>query len=894
MKGDFSRNSFDPAKRYTGVRLQQGRVQLDADWNEQVDITAERQRSSLRDLVGAAGGPLPTPGFEVVADPALPAGDVRILPGRYYVDGVVVENPAPTTLISQPEGGGTALPDGRHLLYLDVWEQHLTFVEDERIREVALGGPDTATRTRQVWQVRSLPVGDGFHCLASDPGWDALVAGSSGRMAAQAEPPAAAVDPCVVPASAGFRGLQNRLYRVEIHGGGTLATATMKWSRDNGTVLFPVEEVNVDGSATRLRLRSLGRDDELSLKVGDHVEVLDDDNELSGSAGLLTQVSAIDADDRIVTLAAAVAGIDPLRHAKLRRWDSAGALKVGPKGWIALEDGLEVRFETGSYRSGDHWLIPARTILGNPLLVAGKGLDWPRLGADPVALPPEGIRHRYARLAIVRRTGGTTTREHDCRRPFPALTELRHLHYVSGDGQEGMPDLTAAPTTAVPLAEPLRVGVANGSWAVAGARVRFRLSPTVPGARLVVPAGAIVDPQLSGSDQERTLLTAADGTASCRWELAGNRAIPVQGVEATLLDAAGNAQALPVLFHANLSVAERVAFDPGACGSLAGARHVQEAIRRLASLAQLHYVGGDGQEAAPGTRMALPLQVRVASSCGPILGAQVRFETSKGGQLAEKATTLDKSGGKNSLTITTDDTGLAKAYWLPDPKLEGAQTVRAVLVGGPEPLGAFTAVEFHGRLARTRGAERGIAIQRILIGPNREDLVLDGVVTPAVLLGGLEIVTSEPIEVSSLRGNGPQQPVLSVALGLPYPLTDADQRFWADTRLMGRFGFTNLELAAEVTVDNSSLYWTPSPEVGSWLQQVLFQRLRQSRHDVERLLVRLSLRGNFLLGETSRQLHLDGEGFRSLDTPGYSLPSGDGHRGGTLDLWFWLQEGPRD
>jgi hypothetical protein len=136
--------------------------------------------------------------------------------------------------------------------------------------------------------------------------------------------------------------------------------------------------------------------------------------------------------------------------------------------------------------------------------------------------------------------------------------------------------------------------------------------------------------------------------------------------------------------------------------------------------------------------------------------------------------------------------------------------------------------------------------------------------------------------------------VLSVALGLPYPLTDADQRFWADTRLMGRFGFTNLELAAEVTVDNSSLYWTPSPEVGSWLQQVLFQRLRQSRHDVERLLVRLSLRGNFLLGETSRQLHLDGEGFRSLDTPGYSLPSGDGHRGGTLDLWFWLQEGPRD
>ncbi len=31
-------------------------------------------------------------------------------------------------------------------------EQHLTAVEREELREVALGGPDTATRTRTVWQ----------------------------------------------------------------------------------------------------------------------------------------------------------------------------------------------------------------------------------------------------------------------------------------------------------------------------------------------------------------------------------------------------------------------------------------------------------------------------------------------------------------------------------------------------------------------------------------------------------------------------------------------------------------------------------------------------------------------------------------------------------------------
>ena len=38
MRGDFTRDSFNPAKAYTRVLMQQGRVQLDADWNEQNSI----------------------------------------------------------------------------------------------------------------------------------------------------------------------------------------------------------------------------------------------------------------------------------------------------------------------------------------------------------------------------------------------------------------------------------------------------------------------------------------------------------------------------------------------------------------------------------------------------------------------------------------------------------------------------------------------------------------------------------------------------------------------------------------------------------------------------------------------------------------------------------------
>src|SRR5207247_837956 len=42
--------------------------------------------------------------------------------------------------------------------YLDVWQRHLTALDDPLIREVALGGPDTTTRAQVVWQVRVLPV----------------------------------------------------------------------------------------------------------------------------------------------------------------------------------------------------------------------------------------------------------------------------------------------------------------------------------------------------------------------------------------------------------------------------------------------------------------------------------------------------------------------------------------------------------------------------------------------------------------------------------------------------------------------------------------------------------------------------------------------------------------
>ena len=63
MQGDLSRETFDPRAHYTAVRLQQGRVLTDADFNEQGDITRQRLEHLARDVIGASGGPAEGAGF---------------------------------------------------------------------------------------------------------------------------------------------------------------------------------------------------------------------------------------------------------------------------------------------------------------------------------------------------------------------------------------------------------------------------------------------------------------------------------------------------------------------------------------------------------------------------------------------------------------------------------------------------------------------------------------------------------------------------------------------------------------------------------------------------------------------------------------------------------------
>ena len=65
MHADLSRLTFRPERHYSAVVAQQGRVQLDADINEQTAIQLHQARTLAADLIGRHGGPRDAAGFKI-------------------------------------------------------------------------------------------------------------------------------------------------------------------------------------------------------------------------------------------------------------------------------------------------------------------------------------------------------------------------------------------------------------------------------------------------------------------------------------------------------------------------------------------------------------------------------------------------------------------------------------------------------------------------------------------------------------------------------------------------------------------------------------------------------------------------------------------------------------
>jgi hypothetical protein len=639
-----------------------GRVQTDADWNEQIDIHLYHDRTALQDIIGRTGAPRENAGFEIKVDPSKLG--FLIGPGRYYVDGILCENESETEAANQPdlkslyfvwndlfenqeenkrfrnflkktftaafsidwidsdsvriekiENGKTlkfsenennnnsnnfvsitldnvqpaeakkasmkigeqtlayefpvkrdsdeneehdklkisyspSLPagDGFYIAYLDVWEQHVTWHDDPEIREVALGGPDTATRTKVVWQVKLLHIGKNlqeYNCVMPFPSWTELIEPSTATLRARAQPTEPAREPCELPPGGGYRRLENQLYRVEIHDGGTANdSATFKWSRDNGSWVARIADIA--SAQNKIVLRDAMKDSYRSgFAPGQWLELIDQRRDLWGIQGTLVQIQDVQEDNIIIFNPATVRG-DSITNQhypqelnpKVRKWDSAGAIKVevvpaNNNGYIELEEGVQVQFSTSTptgqpakYSTGNYWLIPARTVTNN--------IEWPSIGGQPEFLPAEGINHHYCRLALLRYSEeGVLTALDDCRHFFLPISSLS-LSYVGGDGQEG--------PAGERLPADLQARVTTGDMPVNGVQVRFHIE-TGQGGRLEPPDATDLETSISKSDE--------NGIVKCSW-IMGNSPISQQ-VKANILDIQGNAVVgLPVYFNANL------------------------------------------------------------------------------------------------------------------------------------------------------------------------------------------------------------------------------------------------------------------------------------------------------------------------------------------------------
>jgi hypothetical protein len=439
VKGDFTRDIFDPRKHYSQVLMQQGRVLVNDDWNAQTAIHVHYLRALAKDLIGQHGGPFEGNGFAIAAGGGT-LGPFTIGKGHYYVDGILCENDRDTAayrnqlyLPTQEQPG-----DGTYLAYLDVWERHATADDDEVLREVALGGPDTTTRAQIVWQVKLYKLAQ---ALSADPTkeleeiWSKIRPGPTPMLSAEAFADDPAQGPCTISPDARYRGVENQLYRVEIHKGGRgsadeTTRATFKWSRDNGSVVFPIQ-TPFTGDFTLTRQ---GHDDRSSLSKGQWVELIHDDSELMAiNDHPLVQVVDVDDDLRVTLSGSPGTNVDftKLIRPMLRRWDqtdtngllSTGDIAVEEGKAIDLEDGVRIKFQPGGwYHPGMYWLIPARVETGD--------VEWPPPGTPTgqTFREPRGVDHHFAPLAEITMAGGKVTGtvvDHRCR--FMSLCTLTKL-----------------------------------------------------------------------------------------------------------------------------------------------------------------------------------------------------------------------------------------------------------------------------------------------------------------------------------------------------------------------------------------------------------------------------------------------------------------------------------
>jgi len=352
---DFSRQLFQPEKRYTGAFLQQGRVLTDEDLNAHRRLSAEDERLTFRDIICAKGSS--NDGFRVQAlTPIVVEGealyDFTAATGSYYLGGLrfSVLDDQPESFLNQTDwlqldADLSALPhpptaadlvdvdgnpvDRYDLVYLRAWEQTVSAVEDSELLERALGGVDTSVYSRRMrqWNVLTGVPGDCADAFAhlihsltqpfpGDPsgtphGFDSetsqLLPKARLTIAPTGDGPSA--DLCKPRVTQGYLGAENQAIRIQL-----TATNRFIWGFDNASPLYRVQ-LTREGGLSRIKFLTLPRDEYAQPKAGQAVEILrwgallpnrEKVSELSGH--LTTVETGYDPDNQTLVLSNDVPG----------------------------------------------------------------------------------------------------------------------------------------------------------------------------------------------------------------------------------------------------------------------------------------------------------------------------------------------------------------------------------------------------------------------------------------------------------------------------------------------------------------------------------------------------------------------------------------------------------
>jgi Family of unknown function (DUF6519)/IPT/TIG domain len=455
MAGDRARVSYDPSRKWRGLVAQQGRVTVEADWNEAAAIDSERDRMETLDVVGPVG--TPDHGYGVTAVPAgaaAPAtpGDLTIAPGTLYLGGERLDLDDAVTYSTQPDWLDhstdplwvapvvpAATGTSNELVYLLASEQEVSAVEDPALADVALGGPDTMARQRILQHFVRQPAqasacGDAWDAWTSSLAGDGLafdaasmrVESLTALQVSFSDAPAAP-GPCQPVATGGYLGAENQMIRVMVTSAGT-GTPTIVWGFDDASFLYRVQSASYDSSSgnTTVTLASAPVDSYHYPVAGQAVELLRDAAALTDAdyiASATGFVAPLAASYDPASTQLVISGQPPgdylsaaTQQLYLRVWQSTTAAPPGQATELG-DTGVAVTLTLSSgtsFRAGDFWRFALRPI--QPAIVyPARYLDAPQ--------PPDGPRVWACPLAVLTWDAGSATAT-ACVPPFSSLVEL--------------------------------------------------------------------------------------------------------------------------------------------------------------------------------------------------------------------------------------------------------------------------------------------------------------------------------------------------------------------------------------------------------------------------------------------------------------------------------------